>query len=121
MLFADCTVPNPASVNILLSDIDTSTLSGTTAARTLVLPRTVSSIIDMIVTPKKLTSAYTLDLYVSSTQTSTQLVPQIVSKSATTPQIALFGLDNQARNGVVDVAIWALPEQYMDGNNLTTR
>ena len=112
---------NDSRVNILLNNIDTSTLSGSTAARTLVLPRTVSSIIDIIVTPQKLASAYTLDLYVSSTQTSTQLVPQIVSKTAATPQIALLGLDNQARNGVVDVAIWALPEQYMDGNNLTTR
>lgn len=112
---------NDSRVNILLKDIDTSTLSGTTAARTLELPRSVSEIIDMIVTPKKLASAYTLDLYVSSTQTSTQLVPQIVSKTAASPQIALYGLDNQARDGVVDVAIWALPEQYMDGNNLTTR
>jgi len=111
---------NDSRVNILLKDIDTSTLSGTTAARTLALPRAVSGVIDMIITPKKLASAYTLDLYVSSTQTSTQLVPQIVSKSST-PQIALYGLDNQPRDGVVDVAIWALPEQYMDGNNLTTR
>jgi hypothetical protein len=112
---------NDSRINVLLSAVDTSTLSGSTSARTLVLPRTVSKIIDMIITPHELASAYTLDLYVSSTQTSKQLVPKIVSKSISTPQISLTGLDNQPRNGVVDISIWALPEMYMDGNNLTTR
>ena len=111
---------NDSRINILLKDIDTSALAGTNTARTLSLPRAIGVVFDMLITPKKLASAYTLDLYVSSTQTSTQLVPQIVSKSST-PQIALYGLDNQPRDGVVDVAIWALPEQYMQGNNLTTR
>ena len=112
---------NDSRVNILLKDISTSTLTGTSSARQLVLPRTVSGIVDMIITPHQTSSPYTLDLYVSSTQTSTQLVPKIVSKSAAAPTVALTGLDNQPRDGVIDVAIWALPEQYMDGNNLTTR
>lgn len=112
---------NDSRINILLKDINTSSLSGTITGRVLALPRAVSSIIDMTVTPHELASPYTLDLYVSSTQTSTQVVPKIVSKSAATPTIALVGLDNQPRDAVVDVAIWALPEQYMDGNNLTTR
>jgi len=112
---------NDARINILLNDVDLSTLAGTTSARTLVLPRKVSSIIAITVTPKELASPYTLDLYVSSTQTSTQLVPKIVSKTRTGPQIALTGLDNQPRDGHVDVSIWALPEMYMQGNDILTR
>lgn len=112
---------NDAKINILLKDVDLSTLSGSTSSRTLVLPRKVSSIIDMIITPKELASPYTLDLYVSSTQTSTQLVPKIISKTRTGPQIALTGLDNQPRDGTVDVSIWALPEMYMQGTDILTR
>ena len=112
---------NDAKVNILLKDVDLSTLAGTSSSRTLVLPRKVSAIIDIIITPKELASAYTLDLYVSSTQTSTQLVPKIVSKTRSGPQIALTGLDNQPRNGTVDVSIWALPEMYMQGTDILTR
>jgi len=112
---------NDAKVNILLKDVDLSTLAGSTSSRTLVLPRRVSGIVDIIITPKELSSPYTLDLYVSSTQTSTQLVPKIVSKTRTGPQIALTGLDNQPRNGTVDVSIWALPEMYMQDGNILTR
>ena len=109
------------SINIRLNNIDTSTLAGTSSERTLVLPRAVSKIVNMEITPHELASAYTLDLYVSSTQTSKQVVPKIVSKSISTPKIALVGLDNQPRNATVDVLITALPEQYMDGNDLKTR
>ena len=112
---------NDARVNILLKDVDTSGLTGTTSSRTLELPRNVSKIFDIIITPHELASAYNLDLYVSSTATSKQVVPRIVSKDSTEPKIALVGLDNQPRDAVVDISIWALPEQTMDGNNLTTR
>jgi len=108
-------------VQIKLNDIDTSTLAGTSSARTLVLPRTVSRITNMTITPKELASAYAVDLYVSSTPNSTQLIPKIVNKSIASPQIALTGIDNQPRDGVVDIDITALPEMYMSGNNLLIR
>lgn len=112
---------NDAKINILLKDVDLSTLSGTSSSRTLVLPRKVSAIVDIIITPKQLDTPYTLDLYVSSTQTSTQLVPKIISKTRSGPQIGLTGLDNQPRDGTVDVSIWALPEMFMQGNDILTR
>lgn len=109
------------TVNIQYNSLDTSTLSGTTSGRTLVLPRTVSKIYAMEVTAHETASAFNLDLYVSSTQTSRQLMPRIVSKATTGPVIALYGLDNQPRDGVVDIKISAFGEQYMTGNNLLNR
>jgi hypothetical protein len=75
----------------------------------------------MEVTPHELSTAFTLDLYVSSTQTSKQLVPRIISKDISGPVIALYGLDNQPRDGVVDIKMSAFGEQYMMGNNLLNR
>ena len=108
-----------ATVSFDYNSLNTSTLSGTSSARTLVLPRTVSQIVDMQIQPHA--SSYTMDVYVTDYPTATTLVPRIVSKSISTPQIALVGLDNVARDGVVDIQIRALPEQYMDGNNLLVR
>lgn len=108
------------TVNMDLNSVDTSTLAGTSSARTLVLPRSVSQIIDLQVTPQAVT-AYNLDVYVTDYPSCTTVIPRVVSKSIATPQIALIGLDNIARDAVVDVHIRALPEQYMSGNNLLVR
>ena len=108
------------TVSMDLNGIDTSTLSGTTSARTLVLPRSVSQIIDMQVTPRTVT-AYNLDVYVTDYISCTTVIPRVVNKSIATPQISLIGLDNVPRDAVVDVFIRALPEQYMSGNNLLVR
>jgi len=108
------------TISIDLNAIDTSTLTGTTSARTLTLPRSVSKIIDLQVTPHSVT-AYNLDVYVSDYVSSTTVVPKIVSKSVGSTQIALVGLDNVPRDAVVDVNIKALPEMYMNGNNLLVR
>ena len=125
------------TISLDLNAVDTSTLSGTTAARTLALPRNVGEIFDLQVTPWE-TTAYNVDFYVSNTATSTTLIPRIVNKTgnyiqdsyfdtngyfefAYTPVIALVGIDNVARDGVVDVFIRCLPEMYMSGNNLLVR
>lgn len=125
------------TISIDLNAVDTSTLSGTSAARTLALPRSVGEIFDLQVTPWEAT-AYNVDFYVSNTATSTTLIPRIVNKSGNyiqdsyfdtngyfeftyTPVIALVGIDNVARDGVVDVFIRCLPEMYMSGNNLLVR
>jgi hypothetical protein len=124
-------------INIDLNAVDTSTLAGTSSARTLALPRSVGKIFDLQVTPWE-TTAYNVDFYVSNTATSTTLIPRIVNKSGNyiqdsyfdtigyfeysyTPVIALVGIDNVARDGVVDVFIRCLPEMYMSGNNLLVR
>lgn len=109
---------NNRTLNLRLNSIDTSTLSGTSAARTLVLDRSISGIINMQITPQEVT-AYAVDAYVTNTPTSTQLIPKIINKTALT--FNLVGVDNQPRDGVVDIVVEALGEQYMDGNNLRTR
>ena len=108
------------TIDIDINAVNTSTLSGTSAARTLVLPRTVSKIVDLQVTPQAVT-AYNLDVYVTDYPSCTTVIPRVISKSIATPQIALIGLDNIARDAVVDVHIRALPEMYMSGNNLLVR
>jgi hypothetical protein len=98
-------------------DVDTSTLSGTVNARTVSLTRSFSKITNILVTPHEET-AYTLDVYVTDTTTSTYLIPKIISKTLSGPEIALIGVDNQPRDGVVDITITGLPFMSMDGNNL---
>jgi hypothetical protein len=108
-----------SAVEIKLSNIDTSTLGGTQTARELVLPQAISRIVDMNITPQEVT-AYNLDVYVTNTATSTYLIPKIIDKDPVTPVIALVGVDNHPRDGVVDIVIKALPSQNMVGNNLVT-
>lgn len=112
-------IVSDATVAMDLNSVDTSTLAGSNTARQLVLPREVSQIVDMQIQPHAVTG-YQLDVYVTDYPTCTTVIPRIVSKGAT-PTIALVGLDNIPRDGVVDVQIRALPEQYMSGNNLLVR
>jgi len=101
----------------IISDVDTALCNGTITARILPLPEDVGNIVEMLITPKEVT-AYNLDFYVSNTATSTYLIPKIISKDRFTPTIALVGVDNQPRDGVVDVLIKSLPASYMQGNNI---
>lgn len=114
------TIPQADTIlELAYKDLDTSTLTGTSSARTIALTQQVSTILEIIVTPHEVTS-YNLDLYVSSTQTSTYVVPKVISKDSTGPVIALVGLDNKPRDAIVDVLIKALPIQKLVGNNLIT-
>lgn len=120
-----------------LYDIDSSTLSGTSAARIIPLPQPVSKILDIKITAHAPT-AYPVNLYVSDTPTSNLLIPIVVSKDdadtedyfvsdyiasgyftgATTPSFLLRGIDNDLKDGIVDIDIRALPRQAMIGGNL---
>jgi hypothetical protein len=102
-----------------LNNIDTATLPGTSASRTLTLPKPIGAITNIQITPQAV-SSYALDLYVSSTPTSTTVMPRVISKTST-PQFALVGLDNKPRDAVVDIVIEYLAEGYMNGNNLLVR
>lgn len=102
------------------SQIDSSTLSGTNTNRTLPLGTTVSQVKDVKIMPNTVT-AYNLDVYVTNTPTSTYVIPKVISRGTTSINFALVGVDNQPRDAVVDITVQALPEQYMDGNNLKTR
>jgi hypothetical protein len=109
-------------IQMVVSDVDTSTLSGSNTARNIssVLPRTLSYIYNIQITPKTVT-AYNMDVYVTATPQSTHVVPKVISKSASAPTIALVGMDNQPRDATVDLLIQGLPEQYMSGSNLLVR
>jgi hypothetical protein len=98
-----------------LDNVNTSTLSGTAAERTLVLPRPTGLITNMQITPRSVT-AYTPDFYVSERTTSTHVTPVIVNK--TTPSISLVGIDGVARDAVVDIVLEFLPQQVVQGTNL---
>jgi hypothetical protein len=133
-VWIEVTVTRTAGVNVLysidfsiteqankfsLNDVDTSTLSGTSAARTLTLPKTVSSVTNIQITPKTVAN-YTLLTYVTDYPTCNTVLPRVLSK--TTPyQIALVGLDNVPRDAIVDLLVEYLPEGYMSGNNLLVR
>lgn len=102
---------------VRLQNVNTSTLTGTASGRVLNIPITLSSIVDIFVQPKSVT-AYDFNVYVADTATSTVVTPVVLDKSVTTPTIALYGLDNYARDAVVDITITGLPQQAMEGNNI---
>lgn len=105
------------TIKFQLPDVDSSLLSGTITARTIPLPVPISGIVDIVIQPRAATS-YAVNLYVSDTATSEVLIPVVKSKSSTAPSFALYGIDNDARNGIVDIFIEALPRQAMVNGNL---
>ena len=106
-----------AARDYIISNVNTSTLSGTSSNRTIAMPTAVSVIKDIHIQPKAATS-YAVNLYVSDTATSEILIPVIKSKNRSAPTFALYGIDNDPRDGIVDIKISALPRQVMFGGNL---
>jgi hypothetical protein len=114
----DMTVTADSTVReYIIPNVDSSTLSGTNTNRIIALPTPVSLIKDIHIQPKAATS-YAVNLYVSDTATSEILIPVVKSKSGTTPSFALYGIDNDPRDGIVDITVSALPRQVMFGGNL---
>lgn len=109
-----------SATEIQIPNIDTSTLDGSQTARVIPLNGAdISTITDIRIVPRETASPYNLDVYVTNTPTSTYLIPKVISKTVANPTFALVGVDNQPRDGVVDIIIKALPRYYMDGNNVT--
>lgn len=108
---------DPVTRTLTLNSLNTSTLGGSQTARVLPVPAGLGTILDIKITPQEVT-AYALDVYVTNTPTSTYLIPKIISKASAAPTIALVGVDNQPRDGLVDVVVTALNPTYMSGNNL---
>lgn len=100
------------------SNVDTSTLGGSTSAREIPLSRTVSYIWSITITPHP--ESYTQDVYVTDYKAATTLIPTVVSKSRTTPTFKLVGLDNVPRDGTVDYELVVMGQQSMVGSNLVT-
>lgn len=101
----------------VIPNVDSSTLSGTNTNRVIALPTQVSLIKDIHIQVKAATS-YAVNLYVSDTATSEILIPVVKSKSGSSPSFALYGIDNDPRDGLVDITVKALPRQVMFGGNL---
>ena len=98
-------------------DLDSSTLTGSSASRQIPLTRAYSKISDIAIHAHAVDS-YAPDVYVTNYPTSTTVIPRVISKSNTAPTFALLGIDGKNRDGVVDIQITGLPEQYMQANNL---
>lgn len=120
-----------------LRDIDSSTLDGTISARVIPLPQPISRVMNIVIAPK-VTTAYAVDLYVSSSATSDLVIPMVISKADTepyfitdyiatdyfvagaTPSFVLYGIDNQPRDATVDITLECLPRQIMTSGNMVT-
>lgn len=99
------------------NNISTSTLSGSSSARQLPITNPISQVVDMDITVVA-TTAYNMDVYVTDTPSSQTLIPVVISKSGTTPTFKLVGLDNQNRDGIVDIRVRALPRQAVVSGNM---
>lgn len=110
---------NTNTFQISRSGVDTSTFSGTTSARQIPLSRNVSHIWSISIQPQA--TSYTQDVYVTEYPSATTLIPTVVSKSRTAPTIKLIGLDNVARDAVIDYELTVMPEQTMVNGNLVSR
>jgi hypothetical protein len=100
-----------------LFNVNTNSLGGTSSNRTLTIDPPVSGILDMQIHVKA-ADAYAVNLYVSDSATSEVLIPVVKSKSSTAPSFALYGIDNDPRDGVVDITLTTLPRQAMISGNL---
>lgn len=101
----------------IIPNVNSASLSGSNTNRVIDLPTPVSLIKDIHIQVKAATS-YAVNLYVSDTANSVILIPVVKSKSGTTPSFALYGIDNDPRDGIVDITVKALPRQAMFGGNL---
>lgn len=102
---------------IKFNNVQTSTLSGTASSRQLPITNPISQIVDMQISVVA-SASYNMDVYVTDYLASTTLIPQVISKSGTTPTFRLVGLDNVPRNGLVDIWVEALPRQAAINGNM---
>jgi hypothetical protein len=123
------------TVEFTYRDLNTANLGGSSSLRILNLDNPISLITEMVITPRA-ASPYAVDLYVSNTTTSVLLTPIVISKAAGGTYMAagyyvndyfassfgasfaLYGIDNQPRDGIVDISLKGLPRQVMAGGNL---
>ena len=108
-------------MQLLQYDIASNTLTGDVGARTVTMPRTVSKVLTMQITPHTgnyVDESYVADSYIDESATG---FPAIVSKTRTGPQVAFVSTAGTKVDAVFDLTMTVLPEQYMDGQNLTAR
>jgi hypothetical protein len=112
---------------IPLSQVNTSNLAGTSSARQLDLGRNVSYINNLQMTPYSYSggSGYTVAGYVTSGYfdevTITGAFPQIIDKANGGANIAVVDNAGNYIDSTLDILVYALPEQYRNGNNISQR
>lgn len=109
---------NTSTVSLQLTDVDTTTLSGTTDNKQLDLDAiNLSGIIELDIIPRSVNS-FTLDVYVTDYPNSTVVVPTVINK--TQGRFALYGLDNFPRDGIIDARIVGLPSMVMNNGQIVS-
>lgn len=104
-----------------IDNLDTTTINdGSSQGYVVPFNRTVGTITNVQITPREVT-AFQLDVYVTDYPTSTVVIPIVTNKTSGSLSFALYGLDNQPRDAVVDILVEYLPEMYMQGRNLRVR
>lgn len=102
-------------------DLNSSTLTGSSSARAIVMPRTVSKVLSIQLTAH--TSEYVEESYVASSYIDNTApgFPAIVSKTRTGPTVTFISTTGAKVDAVFDVKMNVLPEQFMNERNLTFR
>lgn len=107
---------------VTLNDVNSGTLAGTDAARTLSIPVTLSVITNIQLTPH-LADSYIADEYVAAGyfETGEPIVAAIVNKSRDNPQIVLKTFSGANTSGIFDAVVYGLPRQDRLGQNVILR
>lgn len=109
-------------LTLLVSDQDSSTLDSFGSAKVLTVPQAVSRIFNAQITTH-ISEDYIVDDYIAVNyfETGTTAYASIVSKNRNDIHIKFTNAGGNVTNTVFDAVVYALPELYMNGNNLSLR
>jgi hypothetical protein len=102
-------------------DINSADLSGSSSARQIAMPRTVSKVLSVVMTAQA-------DQYVESSYVASDYIedgvpgfPITVTKTRTAPTVTFVNTSGNRVDATFDIRLTVLPEQYMDGANMLVR
>jgi hypothetical protein len=102
-------------LEIVLTDINSADLTGSTTAKQLVLPRNVSKVVSMFVQPHQpglyVASDYVADDYFES---APPVFSNIADKDRLIPKVSFATYEGIYTNSIFDIKLAVLPEQYCD-------
>lgn len=102
-------------------DVVSSNLTGSASARAISMPRAVSKVLSMLATAQS--DNYVADDYVASSYIEAGVpgFPTLISKTRTGPEITFVNSAGTRVDATFDITLTVLPEQFMNGNNLSVR
>ena len=85
------------------------------------MPRAVSKVLSMLATAQS--DNYVADDYVASSYIEAGVpgFPTLISKTRTGPEITFVNSAGTRVDATFDITLTVLPEQFMNGNNLSVR